>query len=129
QTLLLSSRELAVKSVALFLQAKALEQIINISSTLVKTGEEPNGFGNANLVWQGSGLQRRADFMLEFFAVSPRIESTNGDPAAVGRAQAFQDFDGAGFTGAIRAEQAEHLAFGDFETDAAHGLHFAIALG
>ena len=58
-----------------------------------------------------------------------RVQSADADDATVGRAQAFQDFDGAGLSGAVRPEQAEYFAFLDLEADAAQGLHVAIALG
>src|SRR6267154_3994888 len=39
QALLLSARKLAVEGVALFLQAKTLEQFLGIAAALVKSGE------------------------------------------------------------------------------------------
>src|SRR6202035_4736782 len=50
------------------------------------------------------------------------------DQATVGRPQALENFDSAGFSGSVGAEQPENFALFDRKTDAAEGLHSAIAL-
>ena len=65
---------------------------------------------------------------LSSFGVALRIEAADGDAAAVEGAQAFEDFDGGGFAGAVGAEQAEDFAFFDGEADAADGFDVAVAL-
>jgi hypothetical protein len=64
--------------------------------------------------------------VLEFAGADLRVEAANAHSAAVGIAQAFEDFDGSGFAGAIGAEQAKDFAFVNAEADAAHGLHVAV---
>ena len=61
--------------------------------------------------------------------VAAGIETEDRDVAAVARPQAFQDFHRARFAGAVRAEQAEHLAGKDLEVDAFDRLEAAVALG
>jgi len=56
-----------------------------------------------------------------------RVEAAHRNSSAVGNAQALQHLDGAGFSGAVRAEQAEHFALFDRKADPAHGLDFAVA--
>ena len=65
QPLLLSAGELAVKRVALFFQAEALEQFLRLTAALVEAGEEPQSFHDAQLVGKGSGLQRSANLMFD----------------------------------------------------------------
>src|SRR5262249_43993538 len=54
-------------------------------------------------------------------------EATDGGLAGVGVAEAFEDFDGAGFTRSVRAEEAEDFAFLDGKADAADGFDVAVA--
>src|SRR5262249_5092614 len=61
ETLLLATGELAVKGIALFFQAKTLEEFLGIASPLIKTGKQPKRFHHAQFIRQGSGLQRSAD--------------------------------------------------------------------
>jgi hypothetical protein len=51
------------------------------------------------------------------------------DLTAVGRREAFQDFDRGGLAGAVRAEQAEAFACGDGEVEPRDGDDIAVALG
>ena len=53
--------------------------------------------------------------------VASGIEAEHRDLAAVARPEPFEDFDGAGLAGAVRSEQAEHLAGKDLEVDAFDG--------
>jgi hypothetical protein len=64
----------------------------------------------------------------EFGGVQLGIQAANGHAAAIRVAQTLEDFDGGGFAGAIRPEQAEHLAFLYGKADAAHGVHVAVML-
>src|SRR6266481_10125146 len=128
QTLLLSARELAVEGIALFFQTEALEQFLRIAPPLVKAGEETQCFHHAKLVWKRRELQRGADFMLQFLGVALRVQSANGDAAAIKRAQPLENLNGAGFSCAVRPEQPENLAFFHGKADAANGFHVAVSL-
>jgi len=95
---------------------------------LVKTGEELERFHDAKLVRKRRGLQRCADHVFQSRGVFARIVAADDGGAAVGIAQAFQDFDSAGLAGTVRAEQAEHFAFADTKADAANGFDVTVAL-
>ena len=95
---------------------------------LIKAGKKFQRFHHAQLLWQGSGLQRRANFVFEFFGIFLRIEAADGDAAAVWGAYAFQNLHRGGLAGAVRAEQSEDFALFHVEADAAHGLHVAVVL-
>jgi hypothetical protein len=66
--------------------------------------------------------------MLQLAGADLRVKAANADEAAIGIAQAFEDFDGGGLAGAVGAEQAEDFAFCDAEAHAAHGVHIAVVL-
>ena len=57
-----------------------------------------------------------------------RILAEHRHLAGVARAVALEDLDGRRLAGAVRAEQAEHLAACDREVDPAKGLVLAVAL-
>src|SRR3984893_7174613 len=124
--MLLSAGKLAVERIALFFQAETLEQLFGVATSFVEASEEAERFHHAQFVWQGSGLQRSADFVLQLAAVDLRIETANADVTAVWIAQTFENFDSRGLAGAVGAEQAEYFPFFDAEADAAHGLHVAV---
>ena len=56
------------------------------------------------------------------------VVAEHGDDAARAGAVALEDLDGRRLAGAVGAEQAEDLAGGDLEVDAAHGLMVAVGL-
>ncbi len=56
------------------------------------------------------------------------VVAEHRDLAAAARAVALEDLDGRRLAGAVRAEQAEHLAALHGDVDAAHGLELAVAL-
>ena len=96
--------------------------------TFVKTGEEPERFHDADFVRECYGLKSGANFVLEGVRLSFGIVATDDRGAAVGVAQALQDFDGTGFPGAVGAKQSEDFTFENIETDSANGFHVAVAL-
>jgi len=95
---------------------------------LVKAGEEFQGFHDAHLVRKRGGLKGGADFVFERVGLLAGIVAADDRSAAIGVAQTFEDFDSAGFTGTIGAEEAEDFSLVDVETDAADGFDVAIAL-
>ena len=129
QALFLAAGKLGIEGVALFLEAEALEQRGGIAPALVKTGKHGYRFANAKLVGQRGGLQDGADLLLKVIAGGLGIEAADANDPAVGRAKSFEDFDGAGFSGAVGAEKAKNLALLDFEADAAQRLDVAVAFG
>src|SRR6266581_2730909 len=127
EPLLLAARKLAVKRVALFFEAEALEQFLRLAAALVEAGEETQGFHDAQLVGKGSRLQRGADLVFESLRFALRVEAADGD-AAAGIAETFKNLDGRGFAGAVRPEQTENFSFFHVEADAANGFDVAVAL-
>src|SRR5438309_7865626 len=128
EALLLAAGKLVVKSVALFFQAETFKQFLRLAAAFVEAGEETESFHDPELVRERRGLQRGADFVFESFRFVLRIKATDGNAAAVGIAEAFENFNGSGFAGAVRPEQAENFSFFHIETDAANGFDVAVAL-
>ena len=87
---------------------------------MVELREELDGFLDAQLVGQGSGLQDRADRLLELLAALLGIEAADAHDAAIGRAQTFENFDGGCLARAVGPEQAEDFAFLDGKAHAPH---------
>src|SRR5256885_9813879 len=95
---------------------------------LVKTGEELERYHDAKLVRKCGGLQRRADDVFQSRGVFAGVVAADNGGAAVGIAQAFQNFDSAGLAGAVGPKQAEDFAFADAKADAANGFDVTVAL-
>jgi len=53
----------------------------------------------------------------------------DADVAAGALADAFEDFDGGGFAGAVGSEKAEDFTCGDLEIEAAHGFEGSVVFG
>src|SRR5215467_10496408 len=94
----------------------------------VKAGEKADGFDHAHFVRQSCSLKRGAYFLLEGIRFALRVEAADGDEAAIGITQAFEDFDSRRFPCAIGTEKPENFTFFDRKTHAAHGFHVAVAL-
>src|SRR6267378_5680700 len=127
QALFLSAGELIVKSIAFILEAEPLEKFLGLAAAFIEAGEKAQSFHNANLVGEGSGLQRGANFMFESCRFALRIETANGDAASIQVAEAFQNLDRGGLSSAVGSEQAEDFAFFHVEADATHGFYIAVA--
>src|SRR5262249_35964545 len=127
EALFLATGKLVVKGAAFFFEAETPEQVVDIAGALVKAGEEADGFADAQLVRQGSGLQGGANLVFQGDGIFLGIEAADGDRAAVGDAEAFHYLHGAGFAGAVGAEQTEDFAFLDGKADAANGFDIVVA--
>ena len=106
---------MAVEGVALFFELESLQQLFGVRAVVVELREKLDGLFHAQLVGQGRGLQDGADLCLNSSPLFPGSRPQTRDDAAVGRAQPFEDFDGAGLAGAVGPEQAENFAFFDSE--------------
>ncbi len=73
-------------------------------------------------------LEADADPRLERRGVLADIDAEHGGRPAVRDAQALEDLDRRRLAGAVRPEQAEHLAGGDVEVDPVDGEDLAVAL-
>src|ERR1700690_4355900 len=85
-------------------------------------------FLDAKFFGQGSGLQHRADALLEFFAALLRVETAHSRHAAIGCAHSLEDFDCCRLPRAVRPEQAKDFPLFHAEADAPQCLHGSIAL-
>jgi hypothetical protein len=65
---------------------------------------------------------------MHLFGLADRIKPRHANGAGVGRAQAFDHFEGRGFAGAVGTEDAEDLARVHGEVDAIDGGKLAVAL-
>src|SRR6476661_3733806 len=128
ETLFLAARKLAVKGVALFFEAEALEKFFGIAAAFVEAGEEAESLHDAKFIGKRSGLQSGADFVFQGLRITLRVETADRDAATVQIAQALENFDGGCFSGAVGAKQAEDFAFLDGKTYAPHSFDVAVKL-
>ena len=105
--------------VALVPELQPLEQRVAVHRARVEAGEQPQRLAHRDLVGQiaSPAGRRRCDPSAAWLS-RPGIEAEHRHLAAVARPQPFEDFDGRGLAGAVRAEQAEHFAGKDLEVDA-----------
>ena len=75
---------------------------------------------------QGRGLERDADARPEGVGRADHVDPEHGHRSTIRDAQALEDLDGRRLAGAVRAEQAEHLALMDIEADPVDGDHLAV---
>ena len=67
-----------------------------------------------------------AEPLAELLRVCVPGAAEDADLAGSGFEQAFENFDGGGFAGAVGAEQAEAFAFVDLQIEAAQGFDFGV---
>src|ERR1019366_1728854 len=128
EPLLLPAGEFAVLRVALLPELQALQELVAIHGTGVEGVEELHGLVDLDLLLEVGGLQADADAVLELAGLHLGIAAEDADASAGARAQALEDFDGGGLTGAIGAEQAEDIAGAHVEIYALDGRKTAVAL-
>ena len=93
---------------------------------LVEAGEQLQGFAHRQLFREPRLLQRDAQPFAQFALMRLPCPAEDFDFAGRRLQQAFENFDGGGLPGAIRAQQAETLARIDGQVESAHGLDFAV---
>src|ERR1017187_6322909 len=128
EPLLLPAGEFAVLGVALLPELQALQELVAIHGAGVEGVEELHGLVDLDFLLEVGGLQADADAVLELAGLHLGIAAEDADASAGAGAQAFEDFDSGGLTGAIGAEQAEDFAGAHFEIDALDGRKTAVAL-
>src|SRR5262249_25715313 len=87
----------------------------------VEAGEQAEVLGCGKATEEGRGLELNANLALG--VVAPEDDGT-----AIGGAQAEDDLQGGGLTGAVGADERDDLATRDIQVDAVHGGAVAIAL-
>src|SRR5581483_1532743 len=102
--------------------------LADVARARVVAGEQAQALAHGQDRVEGRGLEHDADAFAPRAAGALRILAEHLHVAAVARAVALEDLDGRRLAGAVRAEQAEHLAGTDLEVDPAHRLVLAVAL-
>ena len=77
---------------------------------------------------EAAALEHDADALLQVAVALRGVVAEHAHLARRARAVALEDLDGGRLAGAVRAEQAEHLAALDLERHAAHGLDRPVRL-
>ncbi len=128
EALFLASAQSLVESVALFFELQAAEQHAGVHGSAVERTEKMEGLDHPNFVRQVGGLQANADAVFQLPVLLIGVEPENADFAGGSLANAFENFDGGCFAGAVGAEKTEDFAGVDFEVNAADGSDVAIRL-
>ena len=81
------------------------------------------------MIVEADGVGQIADTPLDLERRARRIEAEHADLAGRNLGQAQHHQDRGGLAGAVRPEQAEHLALADAERDRVDGNRLAVALG
>src|ERR1035438_8714538 len=76
----------------------------------------------------GAYLGSDAEAVLELAGLDLGVAAQHADATARAGAQALEDFDGGGLTGAVGAEHAKNFAGTHFEIDALNGGETAVGL-
>src|SRR4029077_6864715 len=115
---------------ALVLQLDQVEHLVHRVGVLVQAVEQRHRLANRQLLGELGYNQLDAEALAQ--GVSARavvpVHAQDFDVARVGQREAFENFDGRGLAGAVRAQQAEALAGRDGEVEPVHGRECAVAL-
>ena len=124
----LPARERLHERLALLRQADQLEHVIHAAGARVVAAEHPDRLGHGQVRPHRGRLEHDADALPVRALRALGIVPEHPHVAAVAPAVALEDLDGGRLAGAVRPEQAEHLADGDLEVDPAQRLQVAVAL-
>ena len=100
-----------------------MQERVGIGTVAVERAEEAHGLVDGELLGELRLLQRDAHALAQLALVVAPVHAQDLDDAGVGRGESFQDLDGRGLAGAIRAEEAEAFAALDDEVEAVDGFH------
>src|SRR5580698_5007520 len=92
----------------------------------IEAGKKMQGFADSEFLGEPSFLQRDAEQFAKFALIALPVAAENCNFAGCGIEQAFQNFDGRGLAGTVRAEQTETFASLDFEIQAADRFDFTV---
>ena len=95
---------------------------------LEEAAEQAHGLEHGELLGKLRLLQLNAEPLPEFRRVPIPAHAEHLDLARIGGRQAFADFDGGGFAGAVGPEQAEAFAAAHFQIEAVDGHHVFVGL-
>ena len=116
---LLAARERLHPRVALLVQADEVDHLVDVARPLVVAGEHPVDLAHVSTGQSSRLLEHDADPLAERALGRARVEAEHADLARVALPVALEDLDRRRLAGAVRAEQAEDLADGHLEVDAA----------
>ena len=124
---------MAQDAVARVDEVEALEQLVDAPGQLGlgdlgQAPDEAKVFARGQIIVDRGVLAREADRGAYRLRVPAHVEAEHAGPTAVGPEQRGEDAHRGGLAGAVRPEEAEHGADGDFERDALQRLDLAEAL-
>jgi hypothetical protein len=125
---LLPARERAHARVALVGELDQLQQLVHGARALVPAAVHLEHLGHGELGLEPAGLQHDAEAVAQRALAAGGVGAEHAHRAGVGQAVALEDLDRRGLARAVGAEEAEHLAGGDVEADAADGLRAVVGL-
>src|SRR5581483_725325 len=125
---LLTARERLDPRVALLVEADERDHLVDVPGLGVVAGEHRVRLVDREARPQLRVLQHDADPLAELRAGPLRVVPQHAHVAGVPVAVALEDLDRRRLPGAVRPEQAEHLALVDLEVDAAYRLVLAVRL-
>ena len=115
-------------SVGAVAEPDELEHLLGGPRVRVGGAVELERLARGDLRLQALLLQDDADPLAEGALAPPGIEPEDAQVAGVGAAVALEDLDERGLSGAVGAEDREHLAAADREVDAVERLERAVGL-
>ena len=125
----LPARERRGARVAFGVQFDQSDQLVGAATTAVVATVHLEQLADREVVLHAAGLQHDADALAQLTCAAGRVQAEHADLAGAALAIALEDLGGRRLSGAVRAEQAEHLADRDAEADVANGFKVAVALG
>ena len=122
----LAPGERADSRIALLLEPDQLDDLVDRPRLLVIPAEEREALADGQRRVHRRGLEDDADLLAPPPIGSGRVRAEHGHRAGVALAVALEDLDGRGLARAVWAEEAEDLARGDLEADAADRFDLAV---
>ena len=128
ESLLLPAGELFEALAALVGEPEALEQFSGRPRLGIERPEQVEGLARGDLGREPALLQLHPDEMPEPGVLAGQVDAGDGDGAGIGRTQTADRLHQRGLARTVGAEDADDLALGDIEVDAAQDLARAIGL-
>ncbi len=112
-------------------ELRHVEQVIaalRVVRHIVDGGEERDVLVHGQVAVQAEALRQVAHLVGDGTVIARRVSTEHADLPLVGMDQAADRTDGGGLAGAVRTDEAEHLAARDIERQSVQGRHGAVAL-
>src|SRR3954468_192034 len=124
----LPAGELVGARVELLLEADERDRLDHVARVRVVDGHLLDRLAHRGPRVEADALEHDSHPLLKRMVAALGVEAEHRHVAARSLAVALEDLDGRGLAGAVRPEQAEHLAARDLERHAAHRLDGPVAL-